>query len=96
MSTSTIFQLSINSFLIRFIFQKLEQTVAGNARLEQELAVLRQKLQGQHMGHNGKGDTLNDGTDARSAVDATAMLEDGKFKGDYGFLLLGRDFMHCS
>lgn len=48
------------------------------------------------MGHNGKGETLSDGTDARSAVDATAMLEDGKFKGDYEFLLLGREFIaHC-
>ncbi|KAL5283541.1 PLEKHA5 family protein [Megaselia abdita] len=41
--------------------QKLEQTVAGNARLEQELLVLRQKLQSSRgsQSHLGSSTTLN-------------------------------------
>lgn len=60
----------------------MEQTVAGNARLEQELMVLRQKLQQQQL--NGSTQHLSAGSsngelgiDARTAADATALLEDG-------------------
>lgn len=54
------------------ILQKLEQTVAGNARLEQELAVLRQKLQGQQVAIES-----GNGIDTKAAADATALLENG-------------------
>lgn len=63
----------------------MEQTVAGNARLEQELMVLRQKLQQQQL--NGSQQHLNAGSssdlgsiDARTAADATALLEDGIYQ----------------
>lgn len=65
---------------IRLVFKKLEQTVAGNARLEQELLVLRQKLQASR-GSRGSQSALG----SQGAPDsipytggATAVLESGK------------------
>lgn len=50
----------------------MEQTVAGNARLEQELLVLRQKLQFSKSASNGGGVS---GTEGSYANNTTAMLE---------------------
>ncbi|XP_018802728.1 PREDICTED: uncharacterized protein LOC108977483 [Bactrocera latifrons] len=56
--------------------KKLEQTVAGNARLEQELIVLRQKLQASRGARGSQGALTNGvgGTDS-FASNTTAMLE---------------------
>lgn len=63
---------------IEFLLQKLEQTVAGNARLEQELLVLRQKLQATR-GSRGSLNALAVGQMSDSyAGSSSAVLESGK------------------
>lgn len=59
----------------------MEQTVAGNARLEQELLVLRQKLQasrGSRGSQTGLGGSQGAPDSVPYAGGATAVLESGK------------------
>ncbi|XP_067635028.1 uncharacterized protein [Eurosta solidaginis] len=55
--------------------KKLEQTVAGNARLEQELIVLRQKLQASRGARGSQGELINGGVSDTFASNTTSMLE---------------------
>ncbi|XP_067619528.1 uncharacterized protein kmr isoform X3 [Eurosta solidaginis] len=55
--------------------KKLEQTVAGNARLEQELIVLRQKLQASRGARGSQGALTNGGVSETFASNTTSMLE---------------------
>jgi hypothetical protein len=68
--------------------QKLEQTVASNARLEQELLVLRQKLQASRDSKNVQSDLGLHGQDLGNGGGATAALESGEFTTDFPLIYL--------
>lgn len=61
-------------------FQKLEQTVAGNARLEQELLVLRQKLQATRGSKASLNALAGSQPPETSSYPGSAVLESGKIK----------------
>ena len=67
------------------ILQKLEQTVSSNALLEQELLVLRQKLQASRDSKNNQT-----GLGPENGSGATAMLESGIgfFNGEFWFKII--------
>lgn len=66
-------------FFIPWVFlQKLEQTVSSNALLEQELLVLRQKLQASRDSKNNQAGLGHEGGGSA----ATAVLESGKYTLD--------------